>query len=304
MNDKDKNKNEKMYWFAFSLVDGLGPKRFALLKNYFGSAQKAWRAPFEDFIRLGLNKKTTENLLELRKKIDLSSSFLRLRENKIECQILADNNYPENLKKIDSPPFVLFLKGKIRATDSKAVAVVGSRRMSQYGLKVTQKLVNDLVKEKVTIVSGLARGIDTVAHQTALKAGGRTIAVLGSGLEKIYPPENKSLTEEIVRKKQGAVISEFPPEQGPMAANFPARNRIIAGLSLGTLVVEGAARSGSLITARWAAEQGREVFAVPGPIDALGSQAPLFLIKQGAKPVESAEDILEELDFSLPEDVL
>jgi DNA processing protein len=293
MNDKD----EKMYWFAFSLVDGLGPKRFALLKNYFGSVQKAWQSPFEDLIRLGLDKKTIEKFLKFKKNINLSSSFLRLREKRIECQILADDSYPENLKKTDNPPFVLFVKGKIKTSDKKALAVVGSRRMSNYGLKVTQKLVTDLVKRKITIVSGLARGVDTIAHQTALKAGGRTIAVLGSGLENIYPLENKSLAEEII-KSHGAVVSEFPPEQPPAAGNFPARNRIIAGLSLGTLVIEGAARSGSLITARWAAEQGREVFAVPGPIDAVGSQAPLFLIKQGAKAVESVEDILEELNFS------
>ena len=293
MNDK----NEKMYWFAFSFIDGLGPKRFALLKNYFGSAQKAWQASFEDLIRLGLDKKTTEKLLKFRKNVNLSSSFLRLRENRIECQILADDIYPENLKKIDNPPFVLFVKGKIKASDKKALAVVGSRRMSRYGVKVTQKIVADLVKKEITIVSGLARGIDTITHQTALKAGGRTIAVLGSGLENIYPPENKSLVEEIV-KGHGAVVSEFPPEQPPAPGNFPARNRIIAGLSLGTVVIEGAAKSGSLITARWAAEQGREVFAVPGPIDVVGSQAPLFLVKQGAKVVETVEDILEELNFS------
>ena len=293
MNDKD----EKRYWFAFSLIDGLGPKRFALLKNYFGSAQKAWQASPNDLIRLGLDKKTIEKFIKFKKSVNLSSSFLRLRENRIECQILADDTYPENLKKIDNPPFVLFVKGKIKASDKKALAVVGSRRMSNYGLKVTQKLVTDLVKKKMTIVSGLARGIDTIAHQTALKAGGRTIAVLGSGLENIYPPENKSLAEEIV-KGHGAVVSEFPPEQPSASGNFPARNRIIAGLSLGTLVIEGAAKSGSLITARWAAEQGREVFAVPGPIDVVGSQAPLFLIKQGAKVVETVEDILEELNFS------
>lgn len=226
-----------------------------------------------------------------------SSSFLRLCENKLECQTLADKNYPENLKKIDNPPLSLFIKGAIKAADKKALAVVGSRRMSGYGEKVTQKLVTDLVREKITIVSGLARGIDTIAHQTALKMGGRTIAVLGSGLEKIYPPENKNLAEEII-KGHGAVVSEFPPEQPPAVLNFPARNRLIAGLSLGVLVIEGAARSGSLITARWAAEQGKEVFAVPGPIDAVNSQAPLFLIKQGAKAVATVEDILEELNFS------
>jgi len=213
---------------------------------------------------------------------DSSSPFLRLREKGIECQVPADNNYPENLKKIDNPPLALFVKGQIKPQDSLAIAVVGSRRMSSYGMRITQKLVTDLVKKKITIVSGLARGIDTVAHQTTLEAKGRTIAVLGSGLENIYPPENKSLVEKII-KGHGAVVSEFP------------RNRIIAGLSLGTLVIEGAIKSGSLITARWAAEQGKEVFAVPGAIDAIGSQAPLFLIKQGAKAVEKVEDILEEL---------
>ncbi|PIU33231.1 DNA-protecting protein DprA [Candidatus Woesebacteria bacterium CG_4_10_14_0_2_um_filter_39_14] len=228
---------------------------------------------------------------------DFSSPFLRLREKKRECQIVAVKNYPENLKKIDNPPLRLFIKGVIKPSDKKALAVVGSRRMSRYGEKVTQKLVAALVKEKITIVSGLARGIDTIAHQTALKAGGRTIAVLGSGLENIYPPENKKLAEEII-KGHGAVVSEFPPGQTAVAENFPIRNRIIAGLSLGVLVIEGAIKSGSLITARWAAEQGREVFAVPGPIDAVGSQAPLFLIKQGAKAVETVEDILEELNFS------
>jgi DNA processing protein len=227
---------------------------------------------------------------------DSSSPFLRLREKGIECQVPADNNYPENLKKIDNPPLALFVKGQIKPQDSLAIAVVGSRRMSSYGMRITQKLVTDLVKKKITIVSGLARGIDTVAHQTTLEAKGRTIAVLGSGLENIYPPENKSLVEKII-KGHGAVVSEFPPNQLPAANNFPARNRIIAGLSLGTLVIEGAIKSGSLITARWAAEQGKEVFAVPGAIDAIGSQAPLFLIKQGAKAVEKVEDILEELNF-------
>ena len=227
---------------------------------------------------------------------NFSSSFLRLREKEIECQILADKNYPENSKKIDNKPIKLFIKGEIKASDKKALAVVGSRRMSCYGKKVTQKLVADLVKEKITIVSGLARGIDTVAHQTALKMGGRTIAVLAGGLDKVYPPENKDLVGKII-KGHGAVVSEFPLGQPAVSVNFPVRNRIIAGLSLGVLVIEGALKSGSLITARYAAEQGREVFAVPGPIDAIGSQAPLFLIKQGAKLVEKIEDILEELSF-------
>lgn len=229
-------------------------------------------------------------------KTDLSSSFLRLRENGIECQVLDSKKYPENLKKIDNPPFTLFIKGEIKPSDSWALAVVGSRRMTAYGQRMTQELVTRLVAAKMTIVSGLARGIDTVAHQTALKMGGRTIAVLPGGFDRIYPPENQELAEMII-KGHGALVSEYPPESVLRKSNFPARNRLVSGLSLGVLVIEGAEHSGSLITARFAAEQGREVFAVPGPIDSVNSQAPLFLIKQGAKVVQGVEDIFEELNF-------
>lgn len=289
--------DEKLYWFGFSLFNGIGPKRFALLKNYFGSAQKAWQAPLNQLLQVGLNSQLAKNLVEFRNKTDLASSFLRLREKKIECQTVDDKNYSENLRKIDSPPFIIYKKGEIKKQDSLAIAVVGTRRMSSYGRQVTEKLVRELVSYGLTIVSGLARGIDTVAHQTALSCKGRTIGVLGCGLDIIYPPENKFLAEKIING-YGAVISEFPPGCQAVPGNFPARNRIIAGLSLGTLVIEGEVNSGSLITARHAAEQGREVFAVPGPITAGNSAGPALLIKQGAKLVENVQDILEELNIA------
>ncbi len=297
--DKDNKQDnfsskDKLYWLGFSLLNGLGPKRFALLKDYFGSAQKAWEASFSQLVAIGLKPQLVQNLIELRSKTNLNSCFLRMREKNIECQTSEDKNYPENLKKIDSPPFILFSKGTIKGQDSLAVAVVGSRRMTDYGRMVTGKLVAELVTKKITIVSGLARGIDTVAHETALANNGRTIAVLGHGLDLIYPPENKKLADKI-SSGYGALVSEYPLGCQPIATNFPARNRIIAGLSLGVLVIEADIHSGSLITARQALDQGREVFAVPGPINSFNSSGTAFLIKQGAKLVETVDDILEEL---------
>jgi len=289
---------ERLYSFALSFCPDLGSQRLFLLKRYFGSIKKVWEAPEWELLKTGLRPNIVKKLISIRQRVNLDSPFIRLRENGIECQILADKKYPENLKKIDNPPFTIFVKGIIKSQDRKAIAVVGSRRMTSYGQKATQRLVTDLVKKKITIVSGLARGVDTAAHQTALRMGGRTIAVLAGGLDRIYPPENQRLAWTI-SQNHGALVSEYPPGFPPNKENFPARNRLIAGLSLGTLVIEGAIHSGSLITARFAAEQGREVFAVPGPIDSLNSQAPLSLIRQGAKPVQSAQDILEELDLLL-----
>jgi len=301
--DKD-NKQEnfsssdKLYWLAFSFLNGLGPKRFSLLKDYFGSAQKVWEASSNQLLAIGLNPQLVKNLIELRSKVNLNSCFLRMREKNIECQISEDKNYPENLKKIDSPPFILFSKGAMKSQDSLAIAIVGSRMITDYGRMVTKKLVRGLVAKKITIVSGLARGIDTVAHETALANNGRTIAVLGHGLDLIYPPENKNLATRI-SSGCGVLVSEYPLGCQPIASNFPARNRIISGLSLGVLVIEANIHSGSLITAKQALDQGREVFAVPGPINSSNSSGTAFLIKQGAKLVENVNDILEELNISL-----
>ncbi|UCB57420.1 MAG: DNA-processing protein DprA [Candidatus Omnitrophota bacterium] len=214
--------------------------------------------------------------------------------NKIKTLSLNDKEYPANLRYIYSPPLALYVKGNILAEDSIALAIVGSRKASYYGLKNAESLGFKLASQGITIISGLARGIDTAAHRGALAAGGRTIAVLGSGLNIIYPRQNKGLAEEI--SKNGAVISEYAQDTPPLRQNFPRRNRIISGLSLGVVVVEAAKRSGALITADFALEQGREVFALPGKIDSFTSAGTHELIKDGAKLVESTEDIIEELE--------
>lgn len=286
--------DERLYWLAFSAFNGVGPKRFALLRNYFGSAKKAWEAREQELLEIGLGQKLTSELLKFRQEFKPRSYFLRLREKRIECYFLDDNNYPESLKKTDNPPFVLYVKGAISPRDELAIAVVGTRKMTGYGGQVTESLVTELVNTGITIVSGLARGVDSMAHKAALKAGGRTIGVLACGLDIVYPPENTFLVKEIING-HGAVISEFPLGMQPMPGSFPARNRIISGLSLGTVVIEAPQRSGALITARHAAEQGREVFAIPGPITSPNAAGPAHLIKMGAKLVFNVEDILEEL---------
>ena len=214
--------------------------------------------------------------------------------NKIKVLSLTDKDYPTNLKYIYDPPSTLYVEGKIIPEDNIAIAIVGSRRATHYGLQNAQKLAYELAAKGISIISGLARGVDSAAHRGALRAGGRTIAVLGSGLNVIYPRENKALAREIAQN--GAVISEFPEDTPPFKENFPRRNRIISGLSLGVVVVEAAKRSGALITANCALEQGREVFALPGKIDSFTSQGTHNLIKDGAKLVESSEDIIEELE--------
>ncbi len=286
--------DEKLYWLAFSAFNGIGPKRFALLKNYFGLAKKAWEAGERELLAIGLGPRLTTKLLKFRRNFDPRSYFLRLREKKIECYFLDRSNYPESLKKTDNPPFVLYVKGVITPEDKLSVAVVGTRKMTGYGGQITESLVTELINARITVVSGLARGIDSMAHKAALKAGGRTIGVLACGLDIVYPPENFSLVKEIVNGR-GAVISEFPLGMQPLPGSFPARNRIISGLSLGTVVIECPKKSGALITARHAAEQGREVFAIPGPVTSPNSAGPSHLIKMGAKLVFDTNDILEEL---------
>ena len=206
---------------------------------------------------------------------------------------INDAGYPKNLKTLHSPPKVLYVNGSFKENDDFAVAIVGSRRASRYGIEMSERLGFNLALRGVTVVSGMARGIDSAAHRGALKARGRTIAVMGSGHNHIYPSENKKLYEEIA--ESGAVVSEFENDMAPLAQNFPIRNRIISGLSLGLVVVEAAKNSGALITADFALEQGREVFAIPGKISSLTSEGTHALIKDGAKLVQSAEDIMEEL---------
>lgn len=207
-----------------------------------------------------------------------------------------DSDYPLRLKEIDKSPEYIYVEGKMLVEDEKAVAIVGTRTPTKYGSEVAANFTRGLVENGFTVISGMAKGIDTIVHKTAIAAGGRTIAVVASGLDIIYPAENKDLFERIV--KQGAVISEFPEGTRPLPKNFLARNRIISGLALGVIVVEGRRRSGTLSTATHAANQGREVFAVPGPINSKQSEAPLYLIDQGANIAKSVEDILDVLKYT------
>jgi DNA processing protein len=270
---------------------------FKLLYDFFGSAKAIWQAKREEVLATGLQVRIVNDFLRFRRRFNPDGYSAWLKKKEIKFFTLRDKNYPKNLKEIDDAPFVLYYKGTIKKEDGQALGVVGTRRPTVYGREVTQNLVTDLVGCGLTIVSGLARGVDSIAHKTVIECGGRTIAVFACGLDVIYPPENKRLSEMII--KNGALVSEFPPGLKPSLGSFPYRNRIISGLSLGVLVTEGAERSGSLITARRAVEQGREVFAVPGAITNRMSGATAKLLKDGAKLVRNVGDILEELKIEI-----
>ncbi len=243
----------------------------------------------------GITSRKVNAIKKARKNMDVNTELRSARQNKIDIITILDRGYPSNLKNIYDPPAVLYVKGTILECDYNSVAVVGSRRASFYGLSTAQRLSSELALHGVTIVSGLARGIDTASHKGALGAGGRTIAVLGSGLLRFYPYENKRLAQDIVDSGHGAVISEYSLHTPPLARNFPRRNRIISGLSLGVVVVEAARNSGALITADTALEQGREVFAIPGQMDSVTSTGTHRLIKEGAKLVSGVDDIIDEI---------
>lgn len=275
-------------------VAGIGPARVRALVGHFRSAEAVLAAPIHALCQVeGIERTLAENIHQ--------ADYAALAQQQLEaasreqCLVLTfwDPEFPPLLKKIYDPPVVLFVKGELRPEDEMAMAVVGTRTPTEYGKIVTERLTAALVGHRMTIVSGLARGVDTVAHQTAVKSGGRTIAVLGSGLDIIYPPENRRLAQEI--SQHGAVISEFFFGAKPDAVNFPRRNRIISGLTFGTVVVEAGESSGALITAQAALEQGREVFAVPGSIFSPKSLGPNRLIQEGAKLTMTVDDILGEL---------
>ncbi len=286
---------EIAYWVATSAIPGVGTQTFNYIFKNFKRLQKFWEASTVEINKLKVDSKTREKILEFRASVDPKVYLSKVYEAGIKVVLSVDRNYPANLRQIQDCPPVLYFKGNLLPEDDLALAVVGARGATVYGRQVTEKLVFDLSNHRLTIVSGLAKGIDSIAHRAALDAGGRTIAVLGSGLDSIYPPENRRLAEEIV--KRGALVSEFPLGFPSVPSNFPARNRIIAGLSLGVLVTEGAVDSGSLITAGQAAEQAREVFAVPGPITSKMSEGANNLIKEGVHPVTEVADILEILDI-------
>ncbi len=286
----------RQYWVGFNLVKGIGAVRFQALLDAFGDAESAWRAKADTLKAAGLSPKVVENLLKIRSQVDLELVWKQMQDRHIQVTTWQDDHYPRRLKEIDQPPPVLYSLGSLIPEDEWAVAIVGSRRITAYGRQVTEELVSILARNGITIVSGLARGVDAAAHQAALNAGGRTLAVLGSGVDRIYPPEHGRLAERMIA--QGAVISDYPPGTPPDANNFPPRNRIISGLSMAVVVVEAGLESGALITASFAAEQGREVFAVPGNITAPQSQGTNRLIRDGAHPLLDAQDILEALNVS------
>lgn len=283
------------YNVGFSLIPGIGRVRQAQLEAHFGSLELAWGAPPEELRRAGLENAAVNAIRKHREHVDLDREMENLDKLGIRAITWRDAAYPERLKEIYDYPPILYLKGELIPADEWCLAVVGTRRPGVYGRQVTEELVSDLVASGITIVSGLAKGLDTVAHQCALK-GGRTVAVLAGGLDRIYPMENTSLAHLVAQ--QGALISEYPPGLRPRPDFFPRRNRILSGLSLGVLVVEADDGSGSLITARHALEQNREVFAVPGSILSPTSRGTNRLIQEGAKLVSNAADILEELNLT------
>ncbi len=291
--------NDLKYWLGFNLVKGIGSAKQRALLTYFGSMKNSWSAPRMQLEKMGLDKRAITNLLTKREEVDLDVEMTKLANAGISLICWESPEYPAYLRQIPQAPPLLYARGNILEIDQWAVAVVGTRRLTAYGRQITKELTRGLTVAGVTIVSGLARGIDAIAHQTALEMGGRTIAVLGSGLDCIYPPENRTLAKQIVETGQGAVMSEYALGVQPEAKNFPPRNRVISGLSMGTLVVEAGERSGALITAQFAVEQDRDVFAVPGNINSPASKGPNRLIQQGAKLAGSAQDILEELNVNM-----
>ena len=296
--------DELAYWIAFSRVLGIGPVRFKHLLDFFhDDVAAAWHADSKGLAQAGLDQKTIHSFLRQRSTITPQQELEKLERLHVQVITWKDKAYPKLLKEIDHPPPVLYVAGSLNEADQFALAIVGTRKASVYGRQVTERFARELAKGKVTVVSGLALGIDAVAHTAALDAGGCTLAVLGSGLDIIYPPENYNLARRIVDSGQGALITEFPLGVKPDAGNFPARNRIISGLARGVLITEAPLTSGALITANFALEQGREVFAVPGSIFSPGSAGVNKLIQDGgAHLVTNVKDLLEALNlFMVPE---
>ncbi len=284
------------FWVAFNIVQGIGPVRLRALLDYFGDLETAWTASSAELARTGLNQRALANLAKAKAQLDLDQELEKIAQGGVRVLTWDSSEYPERLRHIYASPPVIYVRGDLQPKDEWAVGVVGTRRASSYGKEATRRIVTDLARSGVTIVSGLARGIDGQAHQAALDAGGRTIAVLGCGVDIVYPAEHRRLAHRIV--EQGALLSDYPLGTQPEARNFPPRNRIISGLSLGVLVVEGSYDSGARITAEDAVEQDRDVFAIPGNILHRNSELPHGLIQKGAKLVRCANDILEELNLT------
>jgi DNA processing protein len=289
-------KKDIKYWVGFSMIPRIGRVKISQLESYFGNLEQAWQANPADLKQAGLDNSSVNAITHWRPRISLDEEMEKLAHYGIKVLTFRDPDYPSRLKEIYDYPPILYIRGSLLPQDEWCLAVVGTRRATVYGRQVAEEIVTDLARNKITIVSGLAKGIDSIAHQSALEAGGRTIAVFASGLDIVYPGENASLARTIIQ--QGALISEYPLGIRPKADNFPRRNRIMSGLSLGVLVIEADETSGAMITAHLATEQNREVFAVPGSILSPTSRGTNHLIQEGAKLIRDYSDILEELNLT------
>jgi len=291
-------RSDLKYWVAFGRIPRIGRARVSLLEKHFGRLENAWTASAGELRAAGLDAGSISAFLATRDKVSPEGELEGLERLGIRALTWHDEAYPPRLKEIYDLPPVLYVRGQLTAADEWAVAVVGTRRGTAYGRQVAEELAGALARSSVSVVSGLARGIDSIAHRATLAAGGRTIAVLANGLDLVYPPEHARLAQEIMER--GALISDYPLGTQPRSEYFPRRNRIMSGISLGVLVVEGDVRSGALITARQALEQNREVFAVPGSIYAPACRGTNRLIQEGeAKLVRQVEDILAELNLTM-----
>ena len=289
---------ERTYWIAFAAIRGIGRVRIQQLEEHFGSMSDAWKATPGELRSAGLDDAALRAITEARTSIEPERETQKLQAQGVRAYTWHDDEYPKQLREIYDRPPVIFVRGQLLPSDEWAVAVVGTRRVSVYGRQAAEEMARGLAANRVTVVSGLARGVDAVAHRAALETGGRTIAVLACGLDLIYPPEHKRLAEQIAER--GALISEYPLGTTPRGDYFPRRNRILSGMSLGVLVIEGDLKSGALITARQALEQNREVFAVPGSIYSPNSRGTNKLIQDGeAKLTLCVEDVLAELNLTM-----
>ena len=285
------------YRIALHRIHRLGSKRFALLEAAFGDLSEAWHAERSALLHAGLDATTASEVLRARERVDPQEELERLHRAGVQALVRGDPGYPSRLGEIADAPPLLYVRGAWEPDDEWSLAVVGTRRATAYGRQAASELTRGLAANRVTVVSGLARGIDTIAHRVAIDTGGRTVAVLANGLDTVYPPENARLADEVADR--GALITDYPLGTKPRSEYFPRRNRIMSGVALGTMVVEGDVQSGSMITARFALEQGREVFVVPGSIFSPQSQGPLAMLRDGATPVTKAEDILEALNLTM-----
>lgn len=289
---------EKKYWLALLKINKIGPVNFTKILSFFGSAKNAWQADIQKWRGFNISEEIITDFIAKKNSINPDDLVNELEKEKIKIVSLTDADYPELLKEIHTAPPLIYYKGTLPTAKEICLGVVGARKVSSYGIQAVKDIVGELVRNKISIVSGLALGIDALSHQVTLENKGKTFAVLGSGVDdaSIYPKENINLARKII-DNDGCIMSEYPPKTQATIYNFPARNRIISGLSFGTLVVEADIKSGSLITAQYALEQNRNIYAVPGSIFSNASRGTNNLIKQGAKAVTQVSDILEDLNI-------